>query len=161
MANALETIFPRQASNDYRGGTVPFYGFLLVIAQHAFSSFVHYFTYDSGKVSIAGMVHFEGTPDPNEMVWAMGANAGKWELIVLVLYGLVLWRYRNLIPLMFAFLIMEHVLGYGGSLMHPLGPEYFEHTPPALLVRLPILLFGVLMLFLAMHQSRGARVDAA
>ncbi len=161
MANALETIFPREASNDYRGGAVPFYGFLLVIAQHAFSAFVHYFKHDSGKVSIAGMIHFEGTPDPNEMVFAMGANAGKWELIILVLYGLVLWRYRNLIPLMFAFLIMEHVLGYGGSLMHPLGPEYFEHTPPARIAQLPKLLFGVLMLMLAVHHSRGDRDHAA
>ena len=39
MANSLETIFPRQANNDYRGGTVAFYGFLLIIAQHAFSAF--------------------------------------------------------------------------------------------------------------------------
>ena len=41
MTPALETIFPRQANNDYRGGAVPFYGFLLLIAQHAFSACVH------------------------------------------------------------------------------------------------------------------------
>ena len=105
MASALETIFPRQASNDYRGGPVPFYGFLLVIAQHAFSACVHYFTYDSGKVQIAGMIPFEGTPDPNALVFALGGNAGAWELIILMLYGIVLWRYRNLIPLMFALVI--------------------------------------------------------
>ncbi len=161
MASALEAIFPRQANNDYRGGPVPFYGFLLLVAQHAFSAFVHYFTHDSGKVSIGGMVHFEGTPDPNEMVWAMGANAGMWELIILMLYGLVLWRYRNLIPLMFAFLIAEGVLSYGVSIMHPLGPEYFEHTPPARFALLPKLLFGVLMLFFAVRRSTRSPVHAS
>ena len=140
---------------------MPFYGFLLFVAQHAFSAFVHYFTHDSGKVSIAGMVHFEGTPDPNEMVWAMGANAGMWELIILMLYGLVLWRYRNLIPLMFAFAITAAVLGLGVGIMHPLGPEYFEHTPPARIAALPKLLFVVLMLFLAVRRSTRSRVDAA
>ncbi len=161
MTNALETIFPRQANNDYQGGTVPFYGFLLVIAQHAFSAFVHYFKHDSGKVSIAGMIHFEGTPDPNEMVWAMGANAGMWELIILMLYGLVLWRYRNLIPLMFAVVIAISVLRYGNGIIHPIGPEYFEHTPPALIAALPMLLFAVLMLFLCVRQPQGARVHAS
>ncbi len=161
MASALETIFPRQASNDYRGGPVPFYGFLLFVAQHAFSASVHYFKHDSGKVSIAGMVHFEGTPDPNEMVWAMGANAGMWELIILMLYGLVLWRYRNLIPLMFAFAITAAVLGLGVGIMHPIGPEYFEHTPPARIAALPMLLFAVLMLFLCVRQPQGARVHAS
>ena len=161
MASALEAIVPRQASNDYRGGAVPFYGFLLLVAQHAFSAFVHYFKHDSGKVSIAGMIHFEGTPDPNEMVWAMGANAGMWELIILMLYGLVLWRYRNLIPLMFAFAIATAVLGLGVGIMHPLGPEYFEHTPPAKIVALPMVLFVVLMLFLSVRRSTRSRVDAA
>ncbi len=37
-ANALETIFPRQASNDYRGGAVPFCAFCLLAAVKLFSS---------------------------------------------------------------------------------------------------------------------------
>ncbi len=161
MASALEAIFPRQASNDYRGGLVPFYGYLLFVAQHAFSACVHYFKHDSGKVSIAGMVHFEGTPDPNEMVWAMGANAGMWELIILMIYGLVLWRYRNLIPLMFALGIAASVLGFARGMVYPLGPEYFEHTPPAWIVAVPKLLFRVLMLFLAVRRSTRSPVGAA
>ena len=161
MASVLETIFPRQANNDYRGGAVPLGGFLLLAAQHAFSAFVHYFTHDSGKVSIAGMIHFEGNPDPNRVIWAMGANAGMWELIILMLYGLVLWRYRNLIPLMFVLSIVQCVLVYGLLIMHPLGPEYFEHTPPAKVVLLPKLLFDELMLFLAVRGSTGSAVRAA
>ncbi len=160
MANAIETIFPRQANNDYRGGNIPCYGFLLLIAQHTFSACVHYFTYDSGKVQIGGMIPFEGTPDPNALIFAFGGNAGAWELIILALYGIVLWRYRNLIPLMFVVLIAINLLRYGNSILHPVGLEYFEHTPPALIAALPKLLFGVLMLFLSVRHSTRSAADA-
>lgn len=160
MTGTLETIFPPQASNDYRGGKLAFYGFLLVIAQHAFSACVHYFTYDSGKVQIAGMIPFEGTPDPNALLFAFGGNSGAWELIILMLYGIVLWRYRNLIPLMFALVIAISLLRYGNGILHPIGPEYFEHTPPALIAARPKLLFGVLMLFLSVRQSMRSPVGA-
>jgi hypothetical protein len=161
MASALEAIFPRQANNDYRGGTVAFYGFLLVIAQHAFSACVHYFTYDAGRVQIAGMIPFEGTPDPNAVVFAFAGQAGAWELIILMLYGLVLWRYRNLIPLMFVVVIAISILGFGNGIIHPVGPEYFEHTPPGRIAALPKLLFAVLMLFLSVRRSTRSPAHAA
>jgi hypothetical protein len=107
------------------------------------------------------MIPFEGNPDPNALLFAFGANAGMWELIVLLLFGHVLWRYRNLIPLMFVVVILEGVLSYGGSILHPIGPEYFEYTPPARIAHLPKLLFGVLMLFLAVRHSTGGRAQAA
>ena len=158
MTSAFETIFPRQANNDYRGGAVAFCGFLLIVATHAFSAIVHYFTYDSGKIQIAGMIPFEGDPDPDALLFAFGANAGAWELIVLMLYGLVLWRYRNLIPLMFVLGIAIGLLNYGNGLLHPVGPEYFEHTPPARYAKLPQLVFPALMLLLSVWQSmRSAR----
>ena len=153
MTNILETIFPREANNDYQGSPIAFYGFLPIVAMQAFSACVHYFTYDSGKVQIAGMIPFEGTPDPDAMVFAMGGNAGSWELIILMLYGLVLWRYRNLIPLMFVVVISISLLRYGNGILHPIGPEYFEHTPPARIAALPRILFDGVMLLLAVRQS--------
>ncbi len=156
MSTLLERVFPRAANNDYRGSTVAFYGFVLVIAQQAFSATVHYFTHDSGKVQIAGMIHFEGDPDPNEMVWAMGASAGLWELIILGLFIVVLWRYRNLIPLMYVVVILEMVLSYGVTTMHPIGPEYFTSTPPAKIALLPKLVIGVVMLAITVRNSKGA-----
>ncbi len=160
MATTLETIFPRDANNDYRGGRLAFYVYFLVIAQQAFSAIVHYFTHDSGKVQIAGMIPFEGTPDPDALIFALGANAGAWELIVLAVYGVVLWRYRNLIPLMFALVLAKSLLGFGSGILHPIGPEYFEHTPPAMIAALPMLLFTVVMLFLSVRQPARRPADA-
>lgn len=160
MIKTLETIFPREASNDYRGSRIALYGFLPVVAIQTFSACVHYFTYDSGKVQIAGMIPFDGTPDPSGLIFALGANAGAWELIILAIYGVVLWRYRNLIPLMFALAIAKSLLGFGNTCLHPIDPAYFEHTPPALIVRLPRLGFELLMLLLAVRQPAKSPAPA-
>ena len=160
MASTLETIFPNEANNDYRGGKLALYVYFFVIAQQAFSSIVHYFTHDSGKVQIAGMIHFEGDPDPNEMVWAMGASAGLSELIILGLFVVVLWRYRSLIPLMYVVVILEGVLKIGVTTMHPIGPEYFTGTPPAKIALYPKLLLGVVMLAITVRNSKSARAGA-
>jgi hypothetical protein len=161
VINTLETIFPREANNDYQGSPIAFYGFLPIVAMQAFSACVHYFTYDSGKIQIAGMIPFEGTPDPSGLIFALGANAGAWELIILAIYGIVLWRYRNLIPLVFTLAIAKSLLGFGNTFLHPIDPAYFEHTPPALIVRLPRLGFEVLMLFLAVRQPTKSPAPAA
>ena len=73
MQGAFEAIFPRVVTNEYRGSRIAFYGYLLLMAQQAFSGIVHYFTYDSGKVQIAGMIPFEGDPNPNALIFAFGA----------------------------------------------------------------------------------------
>ena len=153
MASAFETIFPRQANNNYRGGAVAFYGFLFIVATHAFAATVHYFTYDSGKIQIAGMIPFEGNPNPKALIFAIGADAGAWELILLMIYGIVLWRYRNLVPLMFALGIVKGLLNYGNDALHHVGPEFFTHTPPARHVKTLVLFFPALMLLLSVRQS--------
>ena len=153
MSSVLEILLPKQANNDYRGGAIPFYGFCLLLAQKVFSSSVHLLKHDSGKNSIGGMIRFEGMPDPNEAIYAIGSVSGANEMLLVLLFVLVLWRYRNLIPLMFGFVVVEMLLRLVVRTLHPLGPDYFEHTPPATLAWLPILLFSALMLFLSIHRS--------
>ena len=159
MPSVLEVLVPKQANNDYRGGAIPFYGFCLLFAQNIFSSTVHLWKHDSGKNSIGGMVRFEGTPDPNEVIYAFGALAGAYETLFVLLWVLVLWRYRNLIPLMLGFVLMEMLLRVVVRTLHPLGPEYFEHTAPATLALVPILLFSALMLFLAIRRSAATGTE--
>ena len=153
MNSVLEVILPRQANNDYRGGAIAFVGFCILLAQKLFSGTVHLLKHDSGKNSIGGMIRFEGIPDPNEAIYAVGAIGGTHEMLFVLLYVVVLWRYRNLIPLMFSFTIVEMSLRLLVGMLHPLGAEYFEHEPPARLAMLPTLLFAALMLFLAVRRS--------
>ena len=160
MTRALEVILPRRADNHYRGGAVPFYGFCLLTAAMLFRSTVHFLKGDSGVNSIASITLFQGTPDPNNVIYMFSAVGGMHQMLFVMLYGLVLWRYRNLIPLMFAFMVVESLFGFVVSSLHPLTPEYYEHTPPGMVARVPKLLFVALMLFLAVRRSTGTREEA-
>ncbi len=160
MTSALDSILPPQANNDYRGGAIPFYGFCLLAATSLFSSTVHFLKDDSGVNSIASIIVFEGTPDPNNIIYMFSAVGGLSQMLFVMLYGLVLWRYRNLIPLMLGFMVLEVLFGFVVGLMHPLTPEYFEHTPPAKLVAVPKLLVCATLLFLALWRSMKTRAES-
>ena len=79
--------------------------------------------------------------------------AGMHEMLFVFLFGLVLWRYRSLIPLMLALMFVWMLFGVVLTTMHPLTPEYFERTPPAMLVRVPKFLLIGGLLFLAVRNS--------
>ncbi len=102
----------------------------------------------------------EGTPDPNNIIYMFSAVGGLSQMLFVMLYGLVLWRYRNLIPLMLGFLVLEVLFGFVVGLMHPLTPEYFEYTPPAKVVAVPKLLVCASLLFLAVRRSMGSRAES-
>ncbi|MAE94470.1 MAG: hypothetical protein CL910_07410 [Deltaproteobacteria bacterium] len=157
MHAVLETILPREASNEYRGGLVPFYGFCLVAAVMLFRSTVHFLKDDSGVNSIASIILFEGSPDPNNLIYLFSSIGGVEQLLFVMVYGVVLWRYRNLIPLMFAFLVVESCFGFVVGALHPLDPVYYEHTPPGKLGAVPKLLFAVGMLALSVRNSNSNR----
>lgn len=155
MRSVVDVIVPRRANNDYRGGAVAFYGFCFLVAERLFSATVHFLTPDGGKNSIASIIVFEGDPDPNPIIYMFASIAGMHEMLFVLLYGLVLWRYRGLIPLMLALMLLGMVFGLVVTAMHPLTPEYYERTPPALLVRVPMFLLIGSLLFLAVRKSVG------
>lgn len=157
MTGFLDAILPPCANNDYRGGSVVFYGFCFLFAQQIFSATVHFLTPDGGKNSIASIIVFEGNPDPNLIMYMFASIAGAHEMVFVVLCGLVLWRYRNLIPLLLALMLVGMLFGTISSTMHPLTPEYFERTPPAMLVRVPkFLLISGLLIFAVWKTMKTA-----
>jgi hypothetical protein len=153
MGSVIDVLVPRRANNDYRGGRVAFAGFCFLVAQNVFSATVHFLTPDGGKNSIASIIVLEGDPDPNPIVYMFAAIAGMHEMLFVLLYGVVLWRYRSLIPLMIALMLVGMVFGLVVTSMHPLTPDYFERTPPALLVRVPMFLLISGLLFLSVRNS--------
>ena len=158
--NAIgKVLFPEQANNDYRGGALPFWGFCLLFAAEIFSAWVHLLLPDSGKNLIGGMIQFQGTPDPNAVIYALGATSGANEMLLVIIFGVVLWRYRNLIPFLLLLLAVEQVLRLLVSGLHPIGSEYFEHIPPAKIAMVPRLIFSSLMLLLAVRTTSKAEAS--
>jgi len=159
---ALDVLLPRAANNGYRGGRVPLYFFYVLIAMTTFRSLVHFLKDDSGVNSIASIVLFSGTPDPNNVVYMFSALWGSQQVIMVMVYFIVLARYRNLIPLMWALMVVEVFSRVGVvGMMHPLTPDYYVRTPPGKLGNLPMLAVSLTMLVLAVRNTLHEAVPPA
>ena len=64
----FERILPPMANNEYRGSPLAFYGLCLFTAVFAFRSLVHFLKDDGGINSIASIITFHGTPDPDQVI---------------------------------------------------------------------------------------------
>ncbi len=144
-----EIIFPKQASNDFRGGKIPVYGFCLMLLPVTFRSLVHFLKADSGVNSIATIHIFPGDPDPNQVIYMFSSIGGAYQTIILLIYLVVLFRYRNLIPLMFALMLVEVGFRMVVGSIHPLTEEFFVRTPPGKFGNLPFGLLSTAMLWVS------------
>jgi len=157
--SVLETVLPKQANNDYRGGPVPFYGFCLLLLPITFRVFVHFLKADSGVNSIASIHLFPGDPDPNVVIHMFSSLWGSQQAIMLLIYLVVLYRYRNLIPLMFLLMVVEIGFRMVVGMLHPLGEEFYVRTPPGKIGNLPMGLYSLAMLYLAHRNIVAANLE--
>jgi hypothetical protein len=145
----LETVIPENANNDFRGGAVPLYTFCVLIAITTFRSTVHFLKEDSGVNSIASIHLFPGDPDPNQVIYMFSSLWGSQQVIMVMVYVIVLFRFRNLIPLMFALMVVEVGLRFIVGSIHPLTEEFYVRTPPGKWGNLPMLVVSMLMVHLS------------
>lgn len=153
MNDFVNALIPKQANNDYRGGSIPFYGFCFFFATFIFKSTVHFLWPDSGVNSIASIIRFEGDPDPNNIIYMFSAVGGLTQMMWTIMFAIVLWRYRNMIPLMIGFLFLERIFVFVVGWMHPLTPEYFAYTPPGKAGVIPSFIVILVLLFLAVRNT--------
>ena len=157
----FERILPPVANNEYRGSPLAFYGLCLFTAVFAFRSLVHFLKDDGGINSIASIITFPGTPDPDQVIHLFASLWGGQQLITLVILVTVLFRYRNLIPFMALLLVIEQLTRVASGLMHPLNPTFYEHRPPGAAGTFIFIGFSLLILVLSLRQrpDSGAKTS--
>jgi hypothetical protein len=155
VRSTRDIIFPKTADNEYRCGTVVLYGFCLFLAAGFLRSAVHLLLPDGGINSIASIIVFEGTPSPNDVIYMLQSGGGAFQMSFAALNALVLWRYRSLIPLMLALMLMQQFFICMVQIMHPLSPDHYAYTPPAFVGALPALIALAALLCLAVQKSKA------
>ena len=148
----LTRLFPQQANNDYRGSKIALFVFPIIALVILGRSLIHFLKSDSGVNSIATIITFEGTPDPNQVIYLFASLWGSQQLIMALLYGLVLLRYRALIPLMYLLLAIEICFRLISGSLHPLTEIYYLQTPPGSAGNIPVLIITFILLLLALRQ---------
>ena len=160
MNRIVSRLLPSPASNEYYGSKIALYFFGLVSVVMMGRSLVHLFKDDAGINSIASMITFSGSPDPDLAVYLFASLWGLQQLIMAAIYLLVLWRYRSLISLMYLTLLLE----WGGRLLvggvlHPLDESFFTGTTPGAVAALPLFVILLVMFGLSMTRRQVVAGD--
>ena len=153
----IDKLFPKQASNDYQGNNIALYVFCLLIAMYTFRGFMHFLADDGGINSIASIIIFpfaEGAPDPNNVIYLFASLWGSAQLITLAIFYICMWRYRNLLPLLWLTVVAEVPMRMAAGTMHPLSAPYYEHVPPGAVSNLPLLAIACIMLALSLQNKK-------
>jgi len=150
----LHDLLPRRLDNGYRGSRVALWLFGLVVAMKSAQSLAILFSGYSTARGADGIPLESFAPEVAQTVIAVFAQGSLWRLFFCLVGGLVLLRYRNAVPLMFALFALNYLAAQLVFWLVPL-PRVGEPVGP--LVNL--LLFVVMLAGLAL--SLWPRRDTA
>lgn len=147
MKTILAVVLRPNIDNTLRGMKLPFYVFVLIVIISFVRSAIHLLSPDGGAGSIAGFdLSVAGGAG---IIFAFGLW-GSSQLLFALVQALVVFRYRALVPLMYAMLILEVLLR---KLVGYMKPVLFDHPPPGAMGNQVILPLAVLMLVLSLWSS--------
>jgi hypothetical protein len=152
-------LLPKQADNNHNLSRVIVIAFALITLVTFGRSLAHMFLPDGGANAIATIISFEGTPDPDAVIYNIFALWGLAQLAMAAMYAIVLFRYRNLIPLMWVFILAEYIMRIViGRFLKPMGGDYFVGTAPGAIGNLIFMPLALTMLVWAL-AGKKARND--
>lgn len=137
-------MFPKVIDNHYKGYKVALYAFYLISAVTVVRSLIHMLATDGGAQSIATIPLDSYSVAAADVVIQIFALWGLSQLLFGLLYWVVLWRYKSLIPFMYALMFIE----YAGRLWLTFyKPIILEGTAPGAIGNY-IMVPAVLVLFI-------------
>jgi hypothetical protein len=153
----LERLFPQNKTDTYRGNPIAEWVFVLLTIVTIARSLVHMFSSDSGAQSIATIPLDRFTANGADAVILIFALWGLSQLLIGIVYGIVLWRYRALIPLMYLLMIFE----YGMRIvLGTIKPIETTGTAPGAIGNYIIIPLAIIMLVLSLRNSDREAQDA-
>lgn len=155
----MQLFFPRQAGNSPSPAKPMVFLFGMITLMTLGRSLAHILLPDGGANSIATLVTFSGQPDPDEIIYHLFALWGLAQLAMGLVYTLVLFRYRNLIPLMWVFVLFEYLMRlFIAQVLKPLDPSLLAGTAPGSLGNYIIPPLAGLMILLSLLNFRGRSI---
>ena len=143
----LEQLLPRRVDNDYRGHKLALWLFGLVVFMKLAIGVNSIFNGRSVASSADGIPLDTYTPAGARAFVTQFALLGLAHFVMGLLCVLVLVRYRTLVPLMFALLLLEHL---GKRLILQFLPIDRTGTPPGCAINIVLLALMVAGLALSL-----------
>jgi hypothetical protein len=148
----FENLLPKTVTNEYRGARIAQWVFVALTAMTVGRSLAHMFLPDGGAQSIATIPLDAYSPGASQVVIGMFAQWGLTQLMFGLLYVLVLWRYRSLLPLMWFFVLFEWA---GRLLLGFVKPFETAGTAPGAIGNLIIPVLALVMFVFSLQERRN------
>ena len=103
----MKRLLPEVADNNFHGPKIAFYFFIFFMVVNTVRSSIHFLADDAGLNSIANIMIFEGEPDPNKVIYLFGSLWGEVQVLLCLIFWIVFFRYKSLIPLMYLVSLLE------------------------------------------------------
>ncbi len=104
----LNKLFPPTLNNNYQGSVLAQWAFVVITIVTLVRSLIHMFAVDGGAQSIAHIPLDTFSSNAAAAVILLMHLWGLSQLLMALVYVVVLWRYRALIPFMYLLLFFEY-----------------------------------------------------
>ena len=149
----IEKLFPENIDNQYRGMSIAKWVFVAMTVLTVGRSLAHIFLPDGGAQSIATIPLDGFSAEAAIVIIGMFAQWGLTQLMFVLLYVLVIWRYQSLIPLMWLFIFFEWT---GRLLLGFYRPFETVGTAPGAIGNMVIPVVALIMLVLSVITKQEA-----
>ena len=146
------TVFPKEINNNYEGKKVALYLFELFTIMTVARSLIHIFATDGGAQSIATIPLGNYSIEAADVVIHFFAEWGLTQLLFGILYAIVIWKYKSLIPLMYLFILTEYT---GRLFLTYHKPIIIEGTAPGGIGNYILIPVALLMFILSILKSKS------
>jgi hypothetical protein len=103
----VNKILPKEIKNIYQGHPIAFWGFIAFLALMTWRSIVHLAYQEYGLHQIANFNLILGDPDPMPVIYLFFSLWGLAQVIFCLFCWVVVFRYKELISLMYILFISE------------------------------------------------------
>lgn len=144
----MHRLLPELVNDQYKGHKLALYFFYVITLVTIGRSLVHIFSLDGGAQSIATIPLNSYSQEASDVVIHIFAEWGLTQLLFGILYVIVSWKYKSLIPLMYLFIAIE----YSGRLFLTFyKPIILEGTAPGGVGNYIMIPLALIMLFLSLR----------
>jgi hypothetical protein len=120
-----------------------------------FSAYMHFLQPQYAANEIGNIIVFESIPDPNHIIYMAFSLWGLQQVSFVILNVIILFSYRNLIPLMYTLWIFTWLMRpLVVSRLYPLTSEYTSGITPGKAGLPFILSYLLVMLIMSLRQSK-------
>jgi len=112
----LKKLLPEKAENVYEGYKITEITFLIITIVTIIRSLIHLIAPDGGAESIATInLNVEG----GNIIVSIFALWGVSQFLMSIVFLVVFFRYKNLIPFIYILIIIEYIMRIGVGLLKP------------------------------------------